>query len=417
MVIPTQELTSLSPTGTTPSELKARTDAALICTSAAEPLNATTSSNTGLSSVGFGEGKLDSWRRGAAIGNIPVTSSDGTLLMPCKPTKARKLLRDGKATKKWSKLGIFYIKLNFTPKQPATQPLVVGIDPGSKFEGISIVGTEDTVLNVMSEATTWVKKAVETRREMRRARRHRNTRCRPCRFSNRPTRRNRLPPSTKARWDTKLRIIQQLQQTLPLSVAIVEDIKAKTRKGQRKWNSNFSPIEAGKQYFYTELRKTGLKVETRQGSETQQLRQAYGLKKLRNKSKPVFETHCIDAWTLAASITGAKQPTTRSLHYLIPIRFHRRQLHRFEAEKGGARKRYGGTNSLGIKKGTLVEHAKYGFCYVGGNLKDRFSLHDLTTGKRLIQNANRTDFKMLTRISFRHQFLPPINGVGFLGDF
>ena len=36
---------------------------------------------------------------------------------------------------------------------------VVGVDPGSKFEGFSVVGTQDTVLNAMSEAPTHVKKA------------------------------------------------------------------------------------------------------------------------------------------------------------------------------------------------------------------------------------------------------------------
>lgn len=414
MVIPTQELTSLSPCWATPSELQeARTDASLICTSAADSLNAMTS--VGLSSVGFGEGKHDQGHRGVIVSRVPVVSANGTPLMPCKPAKARKLLRDGKAIKKWSKLGIFYLRLNFNPANPTTQPLVVGVDPGSKFEGFSVVGTQDTVLNSMSEAVTWVKKAVQVRREMRRARRHRNTRCRPCGFNNRQQ--NRTPPSTKARWDVKLRIVQQLKKIIPISVAVVEDVKARAKKGQRRWNKNFSPIEAGKQYFYTELRRIGLGVKTKRGSETQQLRGTYGLRKLCSKSKPVFETHCVDAWVLAASEAGAKQPTTRSLHYLAPIRFHRRQLHKLQPSVGGKRRREGGTISLGIKRGTLVKHAKYGLCYVGGNMKGKLSLHALTTGERLTQTAKKTDLKLLTRIAFRHQFLPPLKNVGFLGNF
>ncbi len=63
----------------------------------------------------------------------------------------------------------------------------------------------------------------------------------------------------------------------------------------------------------------------------------------------------------------------------------------------------------------LVRHVKYGLCYIGGNLKNRFSLHSLKTGKRVTQTAKREDFKVLTRIVFRTQFLPPVNSVGLLG--
>ena len=134
-------------------------------------------------------------------------------------------------------------------------------------------------------------------------------------------------------------------------------------------------------------------------------RERLGLKKIRNKSKPVFESQCIDSWCLAAMVTGAKHPTTKSLHYVVPLRWHRRQLHRLEAEKGGIRRRYGGTVSLGLKKGMLVKHFKYGLCYIGGSLKNRLSLHSLKTGKRITQNAKREDIKILTRIAFRTQFL------------
>ena len=160
----------------------------------------------------------------------------------------------------------------------------------------------------MSEATGWVKKAVEQRRIMRRARRNRKTRRRECRFNNRFANKKWLPPSTKARWDTKLRIMQQLEKILPINTVVVEDIKAVTHKNGRRWNKSFSPLEVGKQYFYSQINR---KLIVKSGMETKALRDAYGLKKLKNKSKPVFETHCVDAWVLAASETGAKQPMTQ----------------------------------------------------------------------------------------------------------
>jgi len=347
---------------------------------------------------------------------VPVVDKAGKPLMPCLAVRARKLLDTGKAVGAWNKLGIFYIRLKVS-KEPKNQRLVVGIDPGSKFEGYSVVGTKDTVLNIMSEAPDWVKKAVETRRNMRRARRFRNTRRRECRFDNRLAGTRRLPPSTKSRWDAKLRIVTKLAQIMPLTGAVVEDVKAVTKKGQRRWNVNFSPIEAGKEYLYNGLRGLGLELRLKQGMETKEARDALGLKKIKSKSRPVFSSHCVDSWILAASMSGAKMPTTKNLYYLTPLRLHRRQLHMFEPAKGGLRKRYGGTMSIGIKRGTLVVHLKHGLCYVGGNMDERLSLHSVSTGKRLCQNAKVSDLKTLTRIANNSQFLPALKCGVSLGGF
>jgi hypothetical protein len=344
---------------------------------------------------------------------VPVIDVDGKPLMPCTPARARLLLKKGKAVARWSKLGIFYIQLKYKVES-GSQILAVGVDPGSKYEAISVVGTRHTVLNIMSEAVDWVKKSLEQRGQMRRARRYRKTRRRACRGDNRHPK-GRVPPSTRARWDAKLRIICQLKKILPLSHVVVEDIRATTKRGQRKWNSNFSPIEAGKRYFYSELKSMGLEVSVKSGNETKVFRDSLGLKKIRNKSKPAFESQCVDSWCLAVMITGAKCPTTESLYYMVPLRWHRRQLHRLEPEKGGVRRRYGGTISLGLKKGTLVRHAWHGLCYIGGSLKNRFSLHNLKTGERITQNARKEEFKILTRIAFRTQFLSTIKVGSLLG--
>jgi hypothetical protein len=383
-------------------------DASLVPSSSTEPLNVMSLILERLRLLGLGEGKLIDSGRETAIGRIPVVSRNGVPLMPCRPTKARKLLEQGTTIKKRNKLGIFYLQLAFDPKHPVTQPLAIGIDPGTKFEGFSVVGTEETVLNIMSEAVTWVKHSVEQRRTMRRARRYRNTRRRKAK-NNRWNKKTFVPPSTKARWDSKLRIVRWLCRILPLRYAVPEDIQAVTRPNQQKWNRNFSPLKVGKQYFYAELQKLGLEVILKSGMETKALRDGLGLKKLTGKSKPVFKTHCIDAWVLAASVTGASYPTTKSLYYVVPLHVPMRQLHRFQCSQGSIRRRYGGTMSLGLKNGTLVNHKTYGVCYIGGNLKNRLSLHCVKTGKRLTQHANKEDCTLLTRISFRTQFLSPVN--------
>jgi hypothetical protein len=91
---------------------------------------------------------------------------------------------------------------------------------------------------------------------------------------------------------------------------------------------------------------------------------------------------------------------------MAPLNWHHRQLHRFEPEKGGRRRPYGGTLSMGIKRGTLVKHPKYGKAYVGGTMDGRISLHDLSTGKRLTQSAKVAVCKCIKLLRWRTWLVP-----------
>jgi hypothetical protein len=297
---------------------------------------------------------------------------------------------------------LFFIQLTYE-QESSNQPLAVGIDPGSKFEGFSVVGSKDTVTSLMMEAPDHVKAAVEARRIMRRARRSRKWR-RPRRVSNHLNRKNRIPPSTRSRWEAKARIVAHLKQVLPLTDAVVEDVRAVTRRGKGgKWNQSFSPAQVGKQHLYDLLRKMGLALHLREGWQTKALREQHGLKKTKNKSKQSFDSHAVDAWILASSISGAVAPTCRRLWYVVPVRLHRRQLHRLQASKGGERKPYGGTRSLGLKRGTLVKHPKYGYCTIGGfdRRQNTISLHAYRSSKRLTQRARVKECHVLTWVAFR----------------
>ncbi len=337
---------------------------------------------------------------------IPVVDTRGVALMPCTPAKARHLFKSGKSRPKRNKLGLFYVQLIYE-QEPDNQPLVVGIDPGSQFEGFSVAGTKDTVTNLMGEAPDHVKEAVETRRTMRRARRGRKWR-RPKRFDNRLSRSPRIPPSTRSRWEAKARITRHLKSILPLTDAVVEDVQAVTREGLgRNWNAAFSPVQVGKEHLYHLLRTMGLTVHLREGWQTKALREQYGLKKTKSKSKQSFESHAVDAWVLAAAISGADSPTCTRVWYIVPAILHRRQLHRLQASKGGMRKPYGGTRSLGLKRGTLVRHPTYGLCTVGGfdRRKGRISLHEYRTNQRLTQGAKVADCRVLSWVAFRCWFV------------
>ena len=338
----------------------------------------------------------------------PVVDRQGIPLMPCHPAKARRLLAQGRARARWSKLGLFYIQLAWE-QEADNQPLAVGVDPGATYEGYAVVGTKDTVLNLMAAAPIHVKEAIKVRRTMRRARRSRRCRRRPCRFQNRLAGHKRVPPSTRARWEAKARVVAHLRRILPLTDVVVEDVQAVTRRGQdSKWNASFSPVQVGKNHLYGLLRGMRLTLHRCEGWQTKELRERYGLKKTKSKARRSFASHAVDAWVLAASVTGADAPMCRRLWYLVTIRLHRRLLHRFQCVHGGIRTPYGGTRSLGYKRGTLVRHPHYGLASVGGcnRQKGTVSLHAYRTNKRLTQGAKVTTLRTLTWSPYRTYLVP-----------
>ncbi len=327
---------------------------------------------------------------------VPVVSSIGIPLMPCHPARARKLIAAGRAIPRHKK-GLFYIKL-LDRETGDTQPIALGIDPGSKMEGYTVKSETHTYVNIQSHARDGkaIKKTMEGRSSARQTRRGRNTPCRACR-PNRTRSANWVPPSTKARWQLKYNIFNWLRKLYPITCVVVEDVKARTKAGAYSWNNNFSPIQAGKNWLYSKLRATGVELRLVEGMETYNLRQSLGLQKSKNKLATIFSAHCVDSWVLANSYVGGHtQPELTEVLVLKPLSVCRRQLHRFNPHKGGVRHRYGGSVSLGIKKGTLTIHPKHGKCYTGGHSgKTDISLHSTLTGVRLTKYAKLFDLRVI----------------------
>jgi hypothetical protein len=322
---------------------------------------------------------------------VPVVDSKNTPLMPCSEKRARKMVESGKATPFW-KLGIFSIRLNVEPVARNLQPVAIGIDPGSKRHGLTVMSCAHTLLNIQATAVTWVKDRMEVRHQLRSGRRFRNTPCRKRRWNRA---RGRLAPSTKARHDLILRICRKLQALYPISLATIEDICAAPKKGAKRWNANFSPLEVGKQYLYGHLRDLFGSLTLYQGPETSQFRQVLGLVKSKDKLAETFSAHCVDSWVLVHQTLGSLKSTPENtrLQCVVPIELHRRQLHWTRFRKGHKRPRYGGTRSLGFKRGSLVVHPKWGLTYVGGHTEKTISLHSVRTGKRLTKTAYPLDCK------------------------
>ena len=331
---------------------------------------------------------------------VPVLSSTGQPMMPTCPARAKRLLKAKRAHSFWSR-GVFCIRMNDIAES-STQTIAVGVDPGSKREGYTVKSKNHTFINVLSDARTGVKESIETRRNARRARRQRKT---PCRANLRNKKRGQLPPSTKARWQLKLNVCKWLCRLYPVKAFVVEDVNAKTIKGKgSSWNAGFSPIIIGKKWFYEQLEILG-RVELKRGYQTFALRNQHGLKKSSNKLSKQFDAHCVDSWVLANLYTGGHtKPDNEAMIFISPIQLHRRQLHRFQPSTDGVRRRYGGTRSIGFKRGSLVRHIKHGLTYVGGTANGRLSLHDIGSGKRLCANAKleHTTFVCFNPWKFRN---------------
>lgn len=360
----------------------------LVPNNSVEPLNTMFSgsdnTNTELSSSCSLEGCSTILEK-AVISRVPVIGKSNNQLMPCKPTKARKLLRDGKAVSKWSKLGVFYIQLTFDPQSDLNknQTVVIGIDPGSKFDGYAVTSRTVNLIG-MSELPSGIADKLETRGTMRRARRFRNCRRRECRFDNR-NKDGFIAPSQRAKVDFRLNIIKELCKLFPVTDFVVEDVRFNHFK--KKWGKHFSTVEIGKALVYKGLRTLG-KVTLIDGTETSKRRKELGLKKGSKKNKREPESHATDAIALA-SFAKELESIAVSLFYVWKrYQNSRRQLHRFEPDKGNNRKRYGGSISLSSFRKNDVVVYQGELARIGGYMENGMSLHEFDLdNKRFARNA------------------------------
>lgn len=152
---------------------------------------------------------------------VYVINHNGCPLMPCKPSKARKLLRDGRARVKLR--SPFTIQLRWDCEEHVQQ-IVAGIDKGSSVTGFACVGKGEILLSGEIVHRRDVKEKLDARRAHRCSRRNRRW-YRPCRVLNRASskRSGRLAPSIKTNVEEVIRVIKQTP--LPLSSIIVEDVQ------------------------------------------------------------------------------------------------------------------------------------------------------------------------------------------------
>ncbi len=359
---------------------------------------------------------------------VPVVNKDGQPLMPTKCSKARKLVRDGRAIGKWNKLGQYYIQLTFEPSGQEIQPIVAGIDPGKKYSGIGVQSSKVTLFaaHLVLPFET-VKKRMEQRRIMRRNRRGRRINRklpfhlrahRQKRFSNR--RSQKVAPSIRANRQLEIRVVSELCKVYPVSSIVYEYVKADVdlNSGRKKAKSGkgFSAVMVGQKWAIEQLSKLAPVVK-KFGWQTSNLRKHLGLEKQKHsKGDAVPATHAVDGVTIAASQfvdylpfensgghghcwQGKVNITAAPFTIICRPPISRRQLHLMVFSQGGNRRKYGGTVTRhGFRKGDYVLAERKGIQYQGwcsGDTKTQISVSDINW-KRIAQ-FSKTKVQLLQR--------------------
>jgi hypothetical protein len=339
--------------------------------------------------------------------------------MPTTPARARKWLASGKAVKRWSDCGQFYVQLTVEPSGRAVQPVVVGIDPGKKYSGIGVQSAKFTLYTAhLILPFQTVKDRMEQRRMMRRGRRGRRINRkvpyslrahRQKRFDNR--RGSKLPPSIRANRQLELRIVAELCKIYPVTEIRYEyvraDVDLTSGRSKARSGKGFSPVMVGQIWMLSQLERLAptAKVE---GYTTAAIRNHLGLVKNRaDKSKVEFNTHAVDGVALACSYfveyrqfhkigcdgadwAGSVVITSSPFFVVRRPPVSRRQLHLMVPAKGGVRRKYGGTTTRhGFRKGDLVKAEMGSRSHVGwvsGDTQRQVSVSDYNW-KRLGQFA------------------------------
>ncbi|MDD2338902.1 MAG: RNA-guided endonuclease IscB [Methanosarcina sp.] len=169
---------------------------------------------------------------------IFVLNKNKQLLNPCHPAVARKLLGMGKAVihKKYP----FIIRLKELKKSESNAKFRLKIDYGSRHTGLAILNGSKVTWLAQIHHKTNIKKNMDSRRAMRRARRNRKLRYRKPRFLNRKRNDGWIPPSLQSRVDNIKNWVIRLRKLCPLTHISYENVKFDTQLMQ---NPEISGIE------------------------------------------------------------------------------------------------------------------------------------------------------------------------------
>jgi len=149
---------------------------------------------------------------------VYVVNMRGEPLMPTTQQKANKILKEGKA--KVVRREPFTIQLKYATGENK-QDIVLGIDAGYSHIGYSAVTVNRELIAGELELRSDIKRLLNKRRTYRRTRRNRIWH-REARFDNRGREEGWLTPSLEHKFQSHIKLIDQLKRILPITKIVVE---------------------------------------------------------------------------------------------------------------------------------------------------------------------------------------------------
>ena len=159
---------------------------------------------------------------------VPVLDRDGSPLMPTRPSRARRLIRQGRAEKRWRK-GVFFIQMldvGINDPDVEVDGVDLNIDPGAGATGLAVTsetpdGRRAHALVELRHRGSLVRNKMDRRRSFRRNRRGRLRNRKP-RFDNRTRPEGWMPPSLVTRLANTETWVRRLCSLFPVTLVQVE---------------------------------------------------------------------------------------------------------------------------------------------------------------------------------------------------
>lgn len=282
--------------------------------------------------------------------NIPV--------MPMKFDRACRFVEQGKALfRVHQKLEVLFIELLEEPSGFKQQDINLGFDPGSKFDGISVVSKYCHHENFELIHNKDIKKRMDVRRKNRRHRRSR-LRNRPARFSFRTAK--KMVPTIKSMYDFRVDFISKLLEIVPISGVVIE--RNAFNFYEKNYGKNANHAMQGLNKLIDYMKSRTLKIIERVGHETKKHRTLiFGEdKKIKQKDAKSFFAHCIDSYALATiplenGIELTRNGLKTKTRFIKKIHHIRRQLH-LEQKKHSTKHRPNQHLYRKYRKGGIAEY-------------------------------------------------------------
>lgn len=151
---------------------------------------------------------------------VYMQDESGQLLMPTmRYGHIRRLLKAGRASV--VKRCPFTVRLLYRSTH-YVQPVLLGIDAGSKHIGVSTCTDKKELYSADAEIRQDINKLLEQRCSLRCSRRNRKIRYRKPRFNNRTRSEKWLTPSVRAKCETHVNVIHKVERILPVSEIYIE---------------------------------------------------------------------------------------------------------------------------------------------------------------------------------------------------